>query len=95
MKKLIILLAMALVLFSITASAGDKKDVKYELKATIVYNAVDADRLARIVAEIATKYGDACKVSFNVIKVGPPQLFVSDGEIISGTILHSGGMEAN
>ena len=60
MKKLMMILALLLIPATITAEEVDEQ--KYEVKLSIIFNAVNAEEAHKIISDAVDRYKEACKV---------------------------------
>jgi len=79
MKKILII-ALVLAFTVIPISAKDKKEPKYEVKISVVYNAVSIKDADRITANARREHVDACKVEITSKKVGTMPVLLYDGD---------------
>ena len=82
MRKLfIILIAVCFLVGAVSPiSAGDKKEVKYEVKITVTYNALSIKEADRVIGNALRNHQDACDVNVVSKKVG------NDGYIFFSTV---------
>lgn len=83
MKRFFVLMIIIGFLLGFTVSVtADSAGVRYEVKAHITYNSMTPEKMGKLVEKIGKEHGDACKVEFEVKKVGGEVWYILNNTVV-------------